>query len=395
MSQTQELIHVAKKHMTQNYNPAPFVLERGEGVWAWDQDGTKFLDFTSGIAVNSLGHAHPKVVEAIREQASRLSHVSNMFHHKGYIEMCQKLCDNSFGDHVFLCNSGAEAVEAAIKMARLYFHAHGENRPKMIATHGGFHGRTIGALSLTANPKYKVGFEPLMPNVEHVPFNDLAAAEKAITKETAAFIVEPIQGNSGVAVADAGYLKGLRELCDKTGTLLIVDEIQTAGGRTGKWFDHQHENITPDIMPLAKAIGGGMPLGALVMTKAVSEPLKIGGHGSTYGGNPVACAAGLATWEVVQEEGLMEHSVKLGNQFMEMLEGLKTKTDHVESVRGRGLMIGLVLNCEARPVFERARSAGLLVTLAGTHVLRILPPLIATQAHCEEATTILERALTA
>ena len=395
MTQTQALLSSAKEHMTKNYNPAPFILERGEGAWVWDQNDNKYLDFTSGIAVNSLGHAHPKIVEAIREQAARLSHVSNMFHHKGYIDMCQRLCEHSFGHHVFLCNSGAEAVEAAIKMARLYFHSKGENRPQMVATHGGFHGRTIGALSLTANPKYKVGFEPLMPDVLHVPFNDLDAAQKAITSETAAFIVEPIQGNSGVAVADAGYLSGLRKICDATGTLLIVDEIQTAGGRTGKWFDYQHEDMVPDIMPLAKAIGGGMPLGALVLSKAVSEPLKIGGHGSTYGGNPVACAAGLAAWDVVEEEGLMEHSVTLGNQFMEMLEGLKSKTDSVESVRGRGLMIGMVLNCEARPVFERARSAGLLVTLAGTHVLRILPPLIATQAHCEQATAILEKALQA
>jgi acetylornithine/N-succinyldiaminopimelate aminotransferase len=394
MTQTQALLSSAKEHMTKNYNPAPFILERGEGVWAWDQDGNKYLDFTSGIAVNSLGHGHPKVVEAIREQASRLSHVSNMFHHKGYIDMCQRLCDHSFGDHVFLCNSGAEAVEAAIKMARLYFHSKGENRPQMVATHGGFHGRTIGALSLTANPKYKVGFEPLMPDVAHVPFNDLEAARKAISSETAAFIVEPIQGNSGVAVADAGYLSELRKICDQTGTLLIVDEIQTAGGRTGKWFDHQHEDMVPDIMPLAKAIGGGMPLGALVMSKAVSEPLKIGGHGSTYGGNPVACAAGLATWDVVQEEGLMEHSVKLGAQFLEMLEGLKSKTELVHSVRGRGLMIGLELTCEARPVFEKARNAGLLVTLAGTHVLRILPPMIATESDCAHATSLLEQVLT-
>jgi len=395
MTQTQALLDSAKQHMTKNYNPAPFILERGEGVWAWDQDDKKYLDFTSGIAVNSLGHAHPKVVEAIREQASRLSHVSNMFHHKGYIEMCQKLCDHSFGHHVFLCNSGTEAVEAAIKMVRLYFHTRGENRPNIVATDGGFHGRTLGALSLTANPKYKEGFEPLMSGVLRIPFNDLEAAEKVITSETAAFVVEPIQGNSGVAVADAGYLSGLRKLCDKTGTLLVIDEIQTGGGRTGKWFDHQHEDMTPDLMPLAKAIGGGMPLGALVMTKAVSEPLTIGGHGSTYGGNPVACAAGLATWNVVEQEGLMQHASEQGARLMGMLETLQSKTDAVESVRGRGLMIGLILKREARPVFEKARNAGLLVTLAGTHVLRILPPMIATDAHCEEATSILEKVLKA
>lgn len=395
MTQTQALLDSAKQYMTKNYNPAPFILERGEGVWAWDQDDKKYLDFTSGIAVNSLGHAHPKVVEAIREQASRLSHVSNMFHHKGYIEMCQKLCDHSFGHHVFLCNSGTEAVEAAIKMVRLYFHTRGENRPNIVATDGGFHGRTLGALSLTANSKYKEGFEPLMSGVIRIPFNDLAAAEKVITRETAAFVVEPIQGNSGVAIADAGYLSGLRRLCDKTGTLLVIDEIQTGGGRTGKWFDHQHEDMTPDLMPLAKAIGGGMPLGALVMTKAVSEPLTIGGHGSTYGGNPVACAAGLATWNVVEQEGLMQHASEQGARLMGMLETLQSKTDAVESVRGRGLMIGLALKREARPVFEKARNAGLLVTLAGTHVLRILPPMIATDAHCEEATSILEKVLKA
>lgn len=393
MTQTQALLESARAHMTKNYNPAPFVLERGQGVWAWDADDKKYLDFTSGIAVNSLGHAHPAVVDAICEQASRLSHTSNMFHHKGYIEMCQTLCENSFGHEVFLCNSGAEAVEAAIKMVRLYFHSRGENRPEMVATHGGFHGRTLGALSLTANPAYREGFEPLMPGVTRVPFDDLDAAAEAIGPKTAAFVVEPIQGNSGVAIAHEGYLLGLRKLCDAAGALLVVDEIQTAGGRTGKWFDHQHEDMQPDLMPLAKAIGGGMPLGALVMSKAMCEPLKIGGHGSTYGGNPVACAAGLATWRVVEQEKLVEKSAALGLEFLNMLQALESRVESIAAVRGRGLMIGVELRGQARPVFEKARSLGLLITLAGANVLRILPPLITTRAHCEQAVGILEQAL--
>ncbi|MEC9464887.1 MAG: aspartate aminotransferase family protein [Myxococcota bacterium] len=393
MSLTEDLLGIAQERMTPNYNPAKFILDKGDGARVWDVDGNEYLDFTSGIAVNSLGHAHPKVVAAIQEQAAKLSHTSNVFHHEPYLRMCELLCEKSFGERVFLCNSGAEAVELSLKMARLYFHSRGETRTEFVTTVGGFHGRTLGALSVTHNPKYREGFEPLMPGCTSIPFNDLEAAQAAIGPQTAAIIVEPIQGNSGVAIPDAGYLDGLRAICDDAGALFICDEIQTGGGRTGKWFDYQWSSIKPDIMPLAKAIGGGMPLGAVVTTEAVSEPLVVGKHGSTYGGNPVACRAGLETFKVLEDEGLLQAATERGRHLCDALETLKAKHPHVVTVRGRGLMIGVELSVEARPVYVAARKHGLLVTMAGTNVLRILPPLNVTVEQIEQCVSRLDATL--
>ena len=393
MSSTQALLDIAQEHMTQNYNPAKFILDRGEGARVWDIDGNEYLDFTTGIAVNSLGHAHPRVVKAIQDQAAKLSHTSNIFHHEPYLRMCEFLCEKSFGERVFLCNSGTEAVELSLKLARLYFHSRGEDRTEFVTTIGGFHGRTLGALSVTHNPKYRDGFEPLLPGVTSIPYDDLEAAKSAIGPKTAAIIVEPIQGNSGVALPDASYLEGLRAICDEAGALLIVDEIQTGGGRTGKWFDYQWTNIEPDIMPLAKAIGGGMPLGAVVTSHKIAEPLVVGKHGSTYGGNPVACRAGLETFAVVEEEGLRARATALGEMLCAKLQALKEKHDIINTTRGRGLLIGLELSVEARPVYIAARKHGLLVTMAGPNVLRILPPLNATDEQIDECVSRLDATL--
>ena len=393
MSLTEDLLGIAQERMTQNYNPAKFILDRGDGARVWDIEGNEYLDFTSGIAVNSLGHAHPRVVKAIQEQVAKLSHTSNVFHHEPYLRMCEVLCEKSFGERVFLCNSGAEAVELSLKLARLYFHSRDEDRTEFVTTIGGFHGRTLGALSVTHNPKYREGFEPLLPGCSSVPFNDLDAARAAIGPKTAAIIVEPIQGNSGVAIPDEGYLEGLRSICDETGALLICDEIQTGGGRTGKWFDYQWSSIKPDIMPLAKAVGGGMPLGAVVTTNTIAAPLVVGKHGSTYGGNPVACRAGLETFRVIEEEGLIEQATKLGRTLCDKLEALKAKHASIKTVRGRGLMIGLELTVEARPIYVAARKHGLLVTMAGTHVLRILPPLNSTEEQLDACVNRLDATL--
>ena len=395
MSSTQSLLELAQKHMTPNYNPARFIVDRGEGAWVWDIEGNQYLDFTSGIAVNSLGHAHPRVVKAIQEQAAKLSHTSNIFHHEPYVRMCELLCEKSFGERVFLCNSGTEAVELSLKLARLYFHKRGEDRTEFVTTIGGFHGRTLGALSVTHNPKYREGFEPLLPGVTSIAFDDLEAAKAAIGPKTAALIVEPIQGNSGVAIPSPEYLEGLRAICDDAGALLICDEIQTGGGRTGKWFDYQWSSIVPDIMPLAKAIGGGMPLGAVVTSEKVGAPLVVGKHGSTYGGNPIACRAGLETAAVVEEDKLMANAQARGEQFKAGIEALKGKHDIIQAVRGRGLMIGVELSVEARPIYVAAREKGFLVTMAGTHVLRILPPLNVSEEQIKEGLSRLDATLSA
>ncbi|MEE2961421.1 MAG: aspartate aminotransferase family protein [Myxococcota bacterium] len=380
-----------KNFMTPNYAPAPFILTHGEGTKVWDMGGKEYLDFTSGIAVNSLGHAHPRVVEAIREQTGRLSHVSNMFHHEGYLKLCKKLCELSFGEMVFLCNSGAEATEASIKLARKFFHRRGENRPKLIAFEGGFHGRTYGALSLTQSPKAREGFGPFLPDITHVSYDDLEAVSRAIDQETAAVFIEPIQGNTGVRVPTPGFFKGLEELCRKSGVLLVADEIQTGCGRTGRWFGYQHEDVTPDIMPLAKAMGGGLPLGAVVTSKPIGEALALGIHGSTFGGNPLACASGLTTLEVIEDENLIRRAEMAGRAFINELREIQKSTEIISAVRGRGLMIGLELTTKAKPILVACRESGLLITVAGPKVLRILPPLTTSDLEFTKALEILKK----
>lgn len=392
-STTEALIQRAKATMTPNYNPAPFIAERGQGIRLFSKSGESFLDFSSGIAVTSLGHSHPEVVEAVQSQAGRLFHTSNLFHHEAYVDACTRLSQISCLPRVFLCNSGTESVEIALKAARRFFADRGEARTKFVSFTGGFHGRSYGALSVTFNPKYRQGFEPLLPGCGVSPYDDLDALEEHLDEHTAAVIVEPIQGNTGVVVPSKGFLKGLRELTAKHGILLIADEIQTGGGRTGKWMDHHYDNITPDIITMAKAIGGGLPLGAMSCSEDISTSLIRGTHGSTYGGNPLACVSGAKTLEIIERDQLMPHAVELGDFLQAELRALSSEFPQIVEVRGRGLMIGVELSTEAAPVLAAARERGLLLTLGAPKVLRILPPLITTKDDVGEALGVLKEAL--
>ncbi|MEO1173028.1 MAG: aminotransferase class III-fold pyridoxal phosphate-dependent enzyme [Myxococcota bacterium] len=336
MTDTLEIKGRAERYMVPTYAQAPFVVSHGAGSELYDLDGRRYLDFTGGIAVNALGHCHPRVVEAIREQAGRIIHASNLHTHPGYVALCRRLAKLNGADSVFLTNSGSEAMEAALKLARRHFHHLGRPRQRFVATVGSFHGRTLGATSITGQRAHREGYGDLLENTL-VPFNDAKAACAAIDESVAAVIVEPIQGNGGIHVADDAFLQAIAARCGHTGTLLIVDEIQTGGGRTGRWWGYQHAGIAPDIVAVAKAIGGGMPLGAMISRRELTACFAIGSHGSTFGGNPVSCAAGLATLDVIDEEQLSERAGRVGSAFQEKLRRIDSSS--VAEIRGRGLMI--------------------------------------------------------
>jgi len=379
--------------MAPTYAPPNLVLQRGAGSYVWDLEDHQYLDFTTGIGVNALGHRHPKVQQALKQQIELLWHCANQFYHPGHIEVCRKLCEVSFADRVFLSNSGTEAMEAALKIARRHFWVQGEDRTEFIGAIGGFHGRTMGALSVTHNAKHRAGYDPLIPGISHVPFNEVEALASVLTPRTAAVIIEPVQGNSGVVVAAPGYLEAVRNLCDKAGCLLILDEIQTGIGRTGEWFAYQHTKIQPDILTSAKALGGSLPLGAMLTTESVAQGFEVGVHGSTFGGNPLACATGLATLKVIEEENLLENTQKLGDYFAERLNDLRSKTARIKEIRHQGLMLGVDLGTAAKPYQQACRESGLLVTTAGGSALRILPPLNTTTAEIDQALAVLLRVL--
>jgi acetylornithine/succinyldiaminopimelate/putrescine aminotransferase len=307
--------------------------------------------------------------------------------------MCRKLSELSFADRAFLTNSGTEAMEAALKLARRHFSVLDQDRTEFISTIGGFHGRSLGALSVTHNEKYRSGCGPLIPGVSHIPFNDAEALAEALSPRTAALVLEPIQGNSGVLLAAPGYLEAVRQLCDEAGCLLILDEIQTGVGRTGEWFAYQHTSIQPDILASAKALGGGLPLGAMLTTEVVAAGFEPGVHGSTFGGNPLACAAGLATLEVIEEEHLLQNTTGLGDYFADQLQRLCDQGAPIQEIRHQGLILGIELGSPAKPYQHACRRAGLLVTTAGGSALRVLPPLNTTADEIDQALTILERVL--
>lgn len=392
MSQTQHLIDLAKRHMMA-YSPPPLVLARGSGSTVWDADGNSYLDFAGGIGVNQLGHCHPSVSAAIAKQAAQLCHTSNSFYQTPYIELCTKLSQLCFGSHVFLSNSGTEANEAALKLARRHFHLRGEKRTAFVAMEHSFHGRTYGSLSVTGQPNYHEGFEPLLPNVRFAKFGDVDSLATCLGADTAAVIVEPILGNGGVLVPPPGYLQKVRDLCQQNGCLLIFDEVQTGMGRTGQWFAHQWDNVDPDIMTVAKALGGGLPLGGLIVKEVLSGVLKPGSHASTFGGNPVACAAGLATIQTIEKEHLLDNARNLGEKFQRLLHLLSDSRPEIKEIRGRGMMIGVELSREAQPALVACRDRGLLLTLAGKRTLRFLPPLNATFSDIERAVELLDGAL--
>ena len=394
---TKRMFELSDKHLMTFTKRYPVALVRGEGSRVWDSNGKEYLDFTGGIAVTALGHSHPKVVGTLREQAATLVHVSNYFHIPQQAQLAQLLCEHSFADRVFFSNSGAEANETAIKLARKWAKEHGSSdRGDIISMRGGFHGRTMATVTATAQEKYHHGFEPLPGGFKYVAFNDLKALERAIDSRTAGVLVEPIQGERGVIVPDEGYLPGLRKLCDEAGVLLILDEIQTGMGRTGKLWAYEHSGVAPDIMTVAKALANGVPIGATLATEDVARVFTPGTHGSTFGGNPLATAVGVTVFSTLIEDRLAERAGRMGKLLLEALEAIRAKHPKaVKEVRGRGLLAGLDLVPPVGDVVAACRERGLLVLTAGDNTLRLAPALIVSEKEIAEACGIIDAALKA
>jgi acetylornithine/N-succinyldiaminopimelate aminotransferase len=371
---------------------------KGEGVFLWDEDGKKYTDFLSGISVCSLGHCHPKITQAITKQASTLVHVSNLFYTKPQADLASKLCEKSFADRVFFANSGAEANEAAIKLARRYFQKKGEeNRFKIITMEQSFHGRTMATLSATGQDKIKEGFYPLLQGFSHVPFNDINALKNEIDDTVCAVMLEPIQGEGGIIPADPEYLKAVRNLCDKTGTLLIFDEIQCGMGRCGTLFAHELYNIMPDIMTLAKALGNGLPIGAMLATKNAATGFDYGSHATTFGGTPLATAAALEAVTIISEQSFLDQVCTRGQYFKEQLEILKEKHERVVGVRGKGLLLGLEIKLEsdknAAFFVEKLMEKGFIINGIQDKILRLAPPLIIENSEIDRLISALDSLL--
>ena len=369
------------------YARQPLAFERGEGCWIETADGERYLDFAAGIAVNSLGHAHPHLVEALTEQAGKLWHVSNVYEIPGQARLGERLAESSFAEKVFFTNSGAEALECAIKTARRYHHVNGQpERIRIITFEGAFHGRTLATIAAGGQAKYLEGFGPKVEGFDQVPFGDEEALLKAIGPETAAILVEPIQGEGGVRPVPNAFMRRLRELCDRHGLLLILDEVQSGVGRTGKLFAHEWAEITPDLMAVAKGIGGGFPLGACLATAEAAKGMTPGTHGTTFGGNPLAMAVGNAVLDVVLEDGFLENIAARGLQLKQGLAAVADEfPDVIEGIRGEGLMIGIKCKVQNLRLLEALRDQKMLVVPAGENVLRLLPPLIVTEDEIREA----------
>jgi predicted acetylornithine/succinylornithine family transaminase len=390
-----EIIARNAAHEVGVYARQPVALVRGRGAEVWDADGRRYVDFFAGLSVSNVGHCHPAVVEAVRAQSERLLHASNVYHTAPVGELAALLCRHSFAERVFLCNSGAEANEAAMKLARRWGAARGGGRYEILAAVGSFHGRTFATLSATGQEKYHTGFQPLLPGVRLVPYDDVPAMAAAVRDETVAILVEPIQGEGGVVVPRPDYLAGLRALADERNLLLILDEIQTGLGRTGRLFAHEHAGVTPDVMTLAKALGGGLPIGAMCTTARVAAALEPGSHGSTFGGNPVACAAAVAALGVLADPALLAHVRELGAYVRGRLEALGARHAAIRGVRGQGLMLAAVLDRPGAPVVERCLRDGLLINCTAERVLRFLPPLVIQRPQVDEGLAVLDRALAA
>jgi acetylornithine/N-succinyldiaminopimelate aminotransferase len=379
----QAIIELEKKYLAPTYSRPPFVLTRGEGVHVFDADGKKYLDCAAGIAVNALGYNDPALVRAIRDAASGLLHTSNFFYTEAQVKLAQALVEKSFADRVFFANTGTEAIEGAIKFARKYHRERGDaNRAGLVAFRGSFHGRTMGALAATDSEKYQAPFRPLMPGVTFADFNDLDSARAAITSETAAVIVEPVQGEGGVYPASDNFLRGLRALCDERGALLIFDEIQCGLGRTGNLWAHEWSKVAPDLMTLAKPLAGGLPIGALLMTDAVASAMHVGEHGTTFGGGPFITSVALSVFNRISDPRFLAHVQETGNYLMERLAEINSP--HIKEVRGRGLMVGVELDVDAQQVLNKGYANGLLVIKAREKVVRFVPPLVFQKAHVDE-----------
>jgi len=374
---TKELISLSDQYIMETYRRFPVVLVRGEGARVWDSDGKEYLDFVAGIAVCSLGHSNPKVIEAIKKQVGILTHVSNLYYIEPQIYLAKLLAENSFADKVFFCNSGAEANEAAIKLARKYAHEHMEgNKYEMITMEDSFHGRTLTTVAATGQKKFHVGFDPLPEGFKYVPFNNISAIEDAITEKTCAVMVEPIQGEGGVRIPADDYLRRLRKLCDDKEILLILDEIQAGMGRTGTLFAYEESGIKPDIMTLAKALGNGFPVGAMLATDKVASSFVPGNHASTFGGNPLGMAAGIAVMSSLLQDGVLENCNEVGSYFLKKLEELKKKHSIINEVRGKGLIIGVELSIPGENIVKEVMEKGVLINCTNGNILRFVPPLI-------------------
>jgi acetylornithine/N-succinyldiaminopimelate aminotransferase len=370
------------------YARQPVAFERGEGVWLWDDQGRRYLDALAGIAVCVLGHAHPAVTRAISEQAGKLIHTSNIYSIAAQRELGERLRGISGMDRAFFCNSGAEANEAAIKLARLHGRSKGIAAPHIIVFEGAFHGRTLATLTATGNAKIRAGFDPLMPGFLYLPFDDAAAVEAAAKEhpDIVAILAEPIQGEGGIALPGRGYLSALRDICDRRDWLLMLDEVQTGMGRTGRWFAHQHEGIRPDVMTLAKGLGNGFPVGACLAYGRAAELFTPGSHGSTFGGNPLACRAALAVVNTIETGNLVDRARILGTRLMDGLREKLSDLSGVKAVRGLGLMVGVELDRPCPELVARALADGLLINVTAERVIRLLPPLIATEAEIDQIT---------
>lgn len=374
------------------YARADLAFERGEGAYLFTAEGARYLDFAAGIAVNALGHAHPHLVAALSEQAGKLWHVSNLFQIPAGARLAERLAENSFADRVFFCNSGTEATEGMIKLARKYHHHAGQpERFRIITCEGAFHGRTMTALAAANNPKHLEGFGPKIDGFDQVAFENLNELRAAITPATAAVLVEPVQGEGGVRVASADYLRGLRQVCDEFGLLLLFDEVQTGMGRTGRLFAHEWAGVAPDAMALAKGLGGGFPIGAFLATETAAAGMTAGAHGSTFGGNPLAMAVGNAVLDVLLAEGFLRDVRQKAERLKERLQRVQARhPDVIAEVRGQGLLLGLRCAVPAGDLAARLRDHGLLTVLAGENVVRLLPPLIIEDTQIDEAIAILE-----
>jgi len=387
----QTLMMLSEKYVANTYARYPVLLVRGKGTRVWDLEGEEYLDFVSGLAVCSLGHCHPKVVKAIQDQAEKLIHVSNFYYIEPQIQLASLLCKHSFADKVFFCNSGAEANEGAMKLARKYAKEKaGKDQYEIITMERSFHGRTLATLTATAQEKFHKGYEPLMPGFKYVPFNDIHAVRNAIDSKTCAVMLEPIQGEGGVNCPSEGYLKALREICDEKGILLIFDEVQVGMGRTGKLFAYEHDGIEPDMLTLAKSLAGGVPIGALLIRKGIADSFRPGDHASTFGGNPLATAAGVASLTTILEEGMLENCQKMGDYFFSQLEALQKKFRFVKEVRGKGLILGVELKIDGGTIVREMLRKKILINCTMGNVLRFLPPLIVTKEEVDRVVHALE-----
>ena len=389
-----EIMALADEHIMNTYRRVPIALVKGKGVRVYDANGKEYLDFVAGIAVCNLGHSHPKVVAAIQKQAENLTHVSNIYFTQPQAEVAALLVKYSFAQKAFFCNSGAEANEAAIKLARKYAHENmGPDKYELITMKDSFHGRTMATITATGQEKFQFGFTPLLDGFIYAPFNDAAALEASITKKTCGIMLEPIQGEGGVIIPDVQYLARVRDICNRHKILMILDEVQTGIGRTGKLFAYEYSDIQPDIMTLAKALGNGFPVGAMLATREVARAFEPGNHASTFGGNLLAMAAAEATLKTIMDEGVLENCRNMGDYFLSKLQAMKAKHKIISEVRGRGLMLACVLSVEGADIVKACQEKGLLINCTGGKTLRFVPPLIVTTKDIDEAIAILDSVL--